>query len=63
MVTGSADRQRSEDEGEEGEGVVSVGDWWMEVGMGNIDVSETAVVHFGKTPPSPEPSKDHLTAA
>jgi N-acyl-phosphatidylethanolamine-hydrolysing phospholipase D len=55
MVTGAADRQGSEDEGE-GEGVVSVGDWWMEGGMGVIDVGETALVHVGKTTPSPEPS-------
>jgi len=65
MVTGAADRQGSEDEGEgkgNGEGVVSVGDWWMEGGMGVIDVGETAVVHVGKTPPSTEPS-DHRTVA
>ncbi|KAI0279568.1 beta-lactamase superfamily domain-containing protein [Russula aff. rugulosa BPL654] len=42
-------------------GVVSVGDWWMEGGMGVIDVGETAVVRVGKTPPSPEPSEDHRT--
>jgi hypothetical protein len=56
MVTGAADRQGSEDKG-----VVSVGDWWMEGGMGVIDVGETAVVRVGKTPPSPEPSEDHRT--
>ena len=65
MVTGAADRQGSEDEGDgkgdgNGEGVASVGDWWMERGMGVIDVGETAVVHVGKTPPRPEPS-DHRT--
>ena len=59
-VTGAADGQGSEDEGE-GEGVVSVGDWWMEGGMGVIDVGETAVVQVGKTPPSPELSKNHRT--
>ena len=66
LVTGAADRQGSEDEDEsegEGEGVVSVGDWWMEGGMGVIDVGETAVVHVGKTPPSAEPSEDHRTVA
>jgi N-acyl-phosphatidylethanolamine-hydrolysing phospholipase D len=43
------DRQGSEDEGE-GDGVKmrSVGAWWMEGGMGVIDVGETAVVHVGK---------------
>jgi N-acyl-phosphatidylethanolamine-hydrolysing phospholipase D len=56
MVTGAADRPGSEDKG-----VVSVGDWWMEGGMGVIDVGETAVVRVGKTPPSPEPSEDHRT--
>jgi hypothetical protein len=64
MVTSPADHQGSEDEGEgegEREGVVSVGDWWMEGGMGIIDVGETAVVHVGKTPPSREPSEDHRT--
>jgi N-acyl-phosphatidylethanolamine-hydrolysing phospholipase D len=64
VVTGAADRRGSEDKREgEGEGVVSVGDWWMEGGMGVIDVGETAVVHAGKTPPSPEPSEDHRTVA
>jgi hypothetical protein len=50
MGTG-ADRQGSENEGEKGEGEVvrSVGDWWMEGGMGVIDIGETAVVHVGKT--------------
>jgi hypothetical protein len=46
------DRQGSKDKGEgEGEGVRarSVGDWWMEGGMGVIDIGETAVVHVGKT--------------
>jgi len=39
-----------EGEGEgEGECVQIVGDWWMEGGMGVIDVGETAVVHVGKT--------------
>jgi N-acyl-phosphatidylethanolamine-hydrolysing phospholipase D len=43
------DRQGSEDEGEEGEGGMrSVGAWWMEGGMGIIDIGETAVVHVGK---------------
>ena len=64
MVTGAADRQGSEDEGEGEEvGVVSVGDWWMEGGMGVIDVCETAVLNVGKTPPGPEPSEDHRTVA
>ncbi len=49
LVTGAADRLRSDDEGE-GEGVRSVGDWWMEGGMGVIDIGETAVIHVGKTP-------------
>jgi N-acyl-phosphatidylethanolamine-hydrolysing phospholipase D len=52
MVTGAADCQGSEDD----EGVLSVGDWWMEGGMGVIDVGETAVVQVGKTPPKSEPS-------
>ena len=30
-----------------GEGMQSVGDWWMEGGMGITDVGETAVVHVG----------------
>jgi len=49
-----ADHQGSEDEGVregEGEGVRPVGDWWVEGGMGVIDIGETAVVHVGKTPP------------
>jgi hypothetical protein len=65
MVTGAADRQGSEDEAEgkgKGKGVVSVGDWWMEGGMGVIDVGETAVVHVGKTHPSPEPSDPRTVA-
>ena len=33
----------------EGEGVQIVGDWWMEGGMGAIDVGETAAVHVGET--------------
>jgi N-acyl-phosphatidylethanolamine-hydrolysing phospholipase D len=61
MVTGAADRQGSEDKGEGAE-EVSVGDWWMEGGMGIIDVGETAVVHVGKTPPSPEPSDHRIVA-
>ena len=66
MVTGAAGRQgrKDEDEGEgdgDGERVVSVGDWWVEGGMGVIDIGETAVVPVGKTPPSPEPSEDHRT--
>jgi len=55
LVTGAADRQGSEDEG----GVRSVGNWWMEGGMGVIDIGETAVVHVGKTPSGP--SEDHRT--
>jgi N-acyl-phosphatidylethanolamine-hydrolysing phospholipase D len=65
MVTGAADRQGGNNEGEgkgEGERVVSVGEWWMEGGMGVIDIGETGVVHVGKTPPSQEPSEDHRTA-
>ena len=62
MVTGAADRQGSEDEGD-GEMVVSVGDWWMEGGMGVIDIGETAVLNVGKTPPGPEHSEDHRTVA
>jgi hypothetical protein len=34
--------------GQEGEGLQVVGDWWMEGGMGVIDVGETAVVHVGE---------------
>jgi hypothetical protein len=30
-----------------GEGMQSVGDWWMEGGMGIMDVGETAVVRVG----------------
>jgi N-acyl-phosphatidylethanolamine-hydrolysing phospholipase D len=68
MVTGAADRQGGKNDGEgegegEGERVVSVGDWWMEGGMGVIDIGETAVVHVGKTPPSQEPSEVHRSAA
>ena len=59
MVTGATDRQESEDEEGE-EGVVSVGDWWME-GMCVIDVGETAGVHVGRIPPSSEPSHDDRT--
>jgi len=33
----------------EGEGMQIVGDWWMEGGMGVVDVGETAVVHVGET--------------
>jgi N-acyl-phosphatidylethanolamine-hydrolysing phospholipase D len=44
LVTGAADHQGNEDEGEGG---WSVGDWWMEGGMGVIDIGETAVVHVG----------------
>ena len=33
----------------EGEGAQIVGDWWMEGGMGVIDVGETAVVRVGET--------------
>ena len=35
---------------------MSVGNWWVERGMGVIDVGETAVVHVGKTSPSQESS-------
>ena len=63
MVTGAADRQGSKDEEGERKAVVTVGDWWIESGMGIIDVGETAVVHVGKTPPSSEPSKDHPTVS
>jgi hypothetical protein len=63
MVTGAADRQGSKGEEGEGEGAVSVGDWWLEGGMGVIDAGETAVVHVGKTLPSSEPSGDHRTVA
>jgi hypothetical protein len=34
--------------GGEGESVQIVEDWWMEGGMGVIDVGETAVVHIGE---------------
>lgn len=34
----------------EGETVQIVGDWWMEGGLGIIDVGETAVVRIGETP-------------
>ncbi|KAH9968567.1 beta-lactamase superfamily domain-containing protein [Russula compacta] len=34
----------------EGETLQIVGDWWMEGGMGIIDVGETAVVRIGETP-------------
>ena len=37
--------------GREGEVVRSVGDWWMEGGMGVIDIGETAVVNVDKIPP------------
>ena len=60
MVTGAAGHHCGEDEGV---GVVSVGDWWMEGGMCVIDVRETAVVHVGKTLLSLEPSEDHRTMA
>jgi len=33
----------------EGEGAQSVGDWWMEGGMGVVDVGGTAVVRVGET--------------
>jgi len=32
-----------------GKGVQIVGDWWMEGGMGVVDVGETAVVHVGES--------------
>ena len=37
----------------EGEGAQIVGDWWMEGGMGVIDVGETAVVRVGETSGGP----------
>ena len=43
-----AKREMGEGEGE-GEGAQIVGDWWMEGGMGVIDVGETAVVRVGET--------------
>jgi len=43
-----AKREMAEGEGE-GEGAQTVGDWWMEGGMGVIDVGETAVVRVGET--------------
>ncbi len=57
METCAANYQGSEDEGEAERR--SVGDWWMEGGMGVIDVGETVVVYVGKTPL--EPSEDHRT--
>jgi N-acyl-phosphatidylethanolamine-hydrolysing phospholipase D len=53
MMTDAADHQGSEDEGE---GVVSLGEYWMECGMSVIDIGEATVVHIGKTTPSLEPS-------
>jgi len=32
----------------EGKGMQIVGDWWMEGGMGIVDISKTAVVHVGE---------------
>jgi N-acyl-phosphatidylethanolamine-hydrolysing phospholipase D len=37
--------------GLEGEGALTVGDWWTEGGMGVIDVGETAVVRVDETKP------------
>jgi N-acyl-phosphatidylethanolamine-hydrolysing phospholipase D len=47
MVTGVADRREAR--------MRERGDWWMEGGMGVIDVGGAAMVHIGKTTPSPEP--------
>ena len=41
--------ERAKREMGEGEGAQIVGDWWMEGGMGVIDVGETAVVRIGET--------------
>ena len=51
-------------EGEgEGEGMQIVGDWWMEGGMGVIDVGETAVVRVGETAlPGPGCSRRSVVA-
>jgi hypothetical protein len=55
--------QAKREMGGEGEGKAigaqTVGDWWMEGGMGVIDVGETAVVRVGKTSPrlSEEPRR------
>lgn len=38
----------------EGEVARSVGDWWMEGGMGVINIGETAVVSVDKIPPENE---------
>ena len=60
MVTGAADRQGSEEEGEgEGGGVCGR----LVDRRRDIDVGETAVVHVGKTPPGSELSEDHHTVA
>ena len=42
------EQAKREMSGGEGEGVQIVGDWWMEGGMGVIDVGETAVVRVGE---------------
>jgi N-acyl-phosphatidylethanolamine-hydrolysing phospholipase D len=43
------ERAKREIDGLEGEETQAVGDWWMEGGMGVIDVGETAVVRVGDT--------------
>jgi N-acyl-phosphatidylethanolamine-hydrolysing phospholipase D len=49
-----AKREMGEGEGDGGgEGAQIVGDWWMEGGMGVIDVGETAVVRVGETSRGP----------
>ena len=45
------ERAKREIGGLEGEEMQAVGDWWMEGGMGVIDVGETAVVRVGDTSP------------
>jgi len=42
------EQAKREMSGGEGGGVQIVGDWWMEGGMGVIDVGETAVVRVGE---------------
>ena len=51
METGTDCRGREDESRGEGERARTVGDWWMEGGMGIIDVGETAVVHLSMTPP------------
>jgi len=41
-----------QEDGAVGRSEKGVGDWWMEGGMGVIDVGETAVVHVGASQPS-----------